>query len=389
MKNINDVLDFIYSQQRIDLGLERITEALERVGNPHLKYKTIHLAGTNGKGSTTNYIYTILREQGYKVGSFTSPFLETYNDRVRVNEKLITDEFVVNTINEHIEMIKELNLSFFEIFTFLAALYFDNQKVEFAIFEVGMGGRYDASNVVKPIVCAITNIGLDHMSSLGNTISEIAFQKAGIIKDNTPVFTTCQKEDAINTIKEVAKEKNSSFTLINNFDDFNYQLKMKGTYQKKNAMLALKVIEFLQKDFKIDEISITNGFKKAVWLGRFEEIRPNVFVDGAHNIEGVKGLVNTLKEDYKDKEIHILFSALKDKEVDEMLNLLKQFPLSITTFDFYRAMSHEQVKSFNLPYFINFKDAIDNLLPSDDSILVITGSLYFITEVRKYIINEK
>jgi len=389
MNNINEVLDFIYSQQRIDLGLERIEEALKRVGNPHLQYKTIHIAGTNGKGSTTNYIYTILKEQGYKVGAFTSPFLEAYNDRIRINDQFISDEEVLTIVNTHVEMIKELNLSFFEIFTFIAAIHFANNKVDFAIFEVGMGGRYDATNVVKPLVCGITNIGFDHMNTLGTTIAEIAYQKAGIIKENVPIFTTCEKDDAVRTIEKVAADKNAPCLVINDFGKFDYHLSMKGTYQKKNATLALAIIKYLSASHEISEESIKSGFMKAKWLGRFEEIQPNVFVDGAHNIEGITGLVHTIETDFNDKDVKILFSALRDKEVTDMLALLSPFDLQLTTFDFYRAMHETDLKALKKPYILDFKQAVDDLLnnKTDDQVIVITGSLYFITEVRNYLLN--
>src|SRR3989344_7371723 len=266
------VLDELYSLdiRKWTLGLERIESLLKRLGNPEKKLKCIHVAGTNGKGSVCAMLHSILADVGYKVGLYTSPHLKKFNERIRINNKLISD----NDIVKYYLMVKKYvtSQSFFEITTAMAFLYFADKKVDFAVLEVGLGGRLDATNVVVPLISVITNIGLEHTQFLGKTIKKIAYEKAGIIKNQVPVVTAAEGI-ALAAIKKISNEKNSKLYIVNK-KNANCRIGLKGEFQKLNAAMAIKSIEALKNDYgvKIKKSSVKKGLLNANWSGRFQFI---------------------------------------------------------------------------------------------------------------------
>jgi dihydrofolate synthase/folylpolyglutamate synthase len=269
-----------------DFGLEGVKKFLSIIGNPEKRLKIIHVAGTNGKGSVCAMISSVLDEAGFKVGMFTSPHLIKVNERIRINDELISDENFKRIADFIYETEKKNNVSltFFETLTVMAFIYFNEKKVDYAVMETGMGGRLDATNVSKPIISVITNIGLEHKDVLGNTIKEIANEKAGIIKPNTTVVTST-KGKALSVIENIAEKHNSKLVVAKKLS--NIELRLKGEYQKENASTAFAVL----KELGLNEDIILKGLKKAYWPGRFEFMDGNILLDCAHNPDGMKALV--------------------------------------------------------------------------------------------------
>lgn len=427
-----EALDWIHARLRLGIkpGLKRMEWMMEKLEFPDKKLKAIHVGGTNGKGSTVTYLRSILESSGYTVGTFTSPYIEQFNERISINGQSISDEDLVKLVNVIRPLADELaeteigGPTEFEVITAMAFYYFaEIRPVDLVIFEVGLGGRFDSTNIIQPIASIITNIGLDHTNILGNTYEEIAFEKAGIIKGNTPVFTAVQHEGALNVIKNQAKESNApiyvlneDFTIVNhrsldkgesfsirskfgNIEDI--QIQMIGQHQTENASVAVVALQSLiEKNLvTVSEQEIKNGLHAAYWPGRFEIMsdQPLIIIDGAHNDEGISKLAETLSARYMDRTIHIVFAALKDKKLDRMIAQLDQIADQITfvSFDFPRAaLAEDLVKRSTL----NHKLAVDDWkaylgeeiksLKTND-LLVITGSLYFISEVKQYLANEK
>ena len=275
---------------KINLGLDRMQRILAALDNPHLKFKSIHIAGTNGKGSVCAMLDSILREAGNKVGLFTSPHLFSWEERIKVNGKDIeSSKFKIQ--NSKI-MKLESDLTPFEQITAIAFDYFAEQKVDVAVVEVGMGGRLDATNVITPLVSVITNIDYDHTEYLGNTLSEIAFEKSGIIKHKVPVVTAEKKLAALNVIKRTCQEKEACLSVIGPRADIEARSPLLGPHQRINEAVAVKVAQLL----KINKSAIKKGLSKTVWPGRCQIISedPLILVDGAHNAAGVRALSDTI-----------------------------------------------------------------------------------------------
>ncbi|MHB8096486.1 MAG: bifunctional folylpolyglutamate synthase/dihydrofolate synthase [Erysipelotrichaceae bacterium] len=404
----NTAHEFIeYCTNRMNKGrfsLEHFKSLLDKLDNPQYKLKTVHIAGTNGKGSTTDYLRSILQTSGYKVGTFTSPHLEVHNDRIRINNQFITDEDLLHYGNQFHELIEENELSMFEIDTLIAIYYFIENNVDIALFEVGLGGRLDATNVILPLVSLITSIGYDHMDILGHTLEEISFEKAGIIKPNIPLITSEDKENCLFVFKSVCEERHSEFSRIhlptnvqsNHSITFTYRglditLNTLAFYQIKNSSLAIECALYLREcGYTISDESIMNGLKNTQWKGRFETIstKPYVIIDGAHNMHGIDALVESTK--LCKKPLVIVFSALKDKETEKMIHALVEIAdeVIVTEFEFYRAASLELLSLNNQVTAIrNPHDAIEYALKkSIDGTCLITGSLYFISEVRQVLL---
>lgn len=404
----------IQTNEEINLGLERIQDFLALIGNPQNDIKTVHIAGTNGKGSTLQFLRTILMEAGYLVGTFTSPHILSVNDQISTNEGPITKEKLEETFDYLIRAVEDKKrieiLTDFELLTVLSIVYFSRiSKQDIVLFETGMGGLLDSTNVIKPLVSVITNISLEHTSFLGSNISEIALQKAGIIKDHTLCITGVKNIEALNVIKEFANEQHSSLYVLN--EDFTISLSgagftfqsaqttydyleinMKGQHQKENCSLAIMAAELLSKEhgYNIERVHIVKGVKNALWPGRFERISDNIVLDGAHNNDAVHYLVKTLKEEYPNRKFHFLFGALKDKNSLAMIKMLEEIAEKITfvDFNFPRAASAEQLAALST---LENKSCTDNLSEclsaeinrlNGDEVLVITGSLYLISEVK-------
>ena len=404
----NDIQSFIdYTTNRMNKGrfsLDHFKALLESLGNPQHQLKTVHIAGTNGKGSTTNYLRAILQASGLRVGTFTSPHLEVHNDRIRINDVYISDEQLLYYGNRFAELIEENNLSMFEIDTLIAIQYFLDQDVDIALFEVGLGGRLDATNVIMPLVSLITTIGFDHMDILGNTLALISMEKAGIVKDGVPLYTSEDKPECLDVFKQICIERNAKFNTIKeaqnielkhgitfSYDQLLIHLNTSALYQVKNASLAIEGARYLSNYFEINDDNIINGLKDTQWKGRFELVstNPHIIIDGAHNTHGVSALVESAR--YLPKPLVIVFSALRDKETDAMLDDLLSIAdeVIVTEFEFYRAASLEMLRHGNVLAIQDNHEAIrKGIALSLNGTCLITGSLYFISQVRQTILPE-
>lgn len=400
--NINEATDTLMSRKNQTYGVDGLKHALEILNNPHLDLEVIHIAGTNGKGSTTNYVRSILQTAGYKVGTFTSPHLHKHNDRIRINDIEISDDDLLGYINETYDLWMQHNLSMFEIDMLISALYFKREKVDYVIYEVGLGGRLDATNVVEPKVCAITNIGFDHQAILGDTLAKIAAEKAGIIKRGIPIITSVQNFESLSVILNKSITMEAPFKQICvphythegklmefEFEFEKYQLLNQATYQVANASLSIAITKTLIPSISHD--TIKKGLLSTHWAGRFEEVLPSVYIDGAHNEMGIKQLVESIE--YLPKPITVVFAALKDKSFDSMMDMLENVSeqLIVTEFDFYRAASAQELGAkHKVNIMSDYKQAIDyGINNKGKGSLIITGSLYFISEARTYLIDLK
>ncbi|GIN86943.1 bifunctional folylpolyglutamate synthase/dihydrofolate synthase [Heyndrickxia sporothermodurans] len=424
MQTYTEAISWINSRLRFGIkpGLERMNWIMGKLGSPEKKLKVIHIGGTNGKGSTVTYLRSILNENGYKVGTFTSPYIETFNERISVNGLPISNEEIIQLVTiikpfvEEIETTELGAMTEFEVITVMAIYYFANvNPMDITIFEVGLGGRLDSTNILTPILSVITNIGMDHVNILGNTVEEIAFEKAGIIKQEIPVITGAKQKRALEVIINKAKEMDSKLFISGtnfNTDEIktldrgeqfsfvsssviyrNLTISMLGKHQIENASLAIQAANFLE----IDEESLRSGLMKAFWPGRMEIIneKPVVLLDGAHNPEGVASLIKTLDDHFPKQRKKIIFAALRDKDLKNMLKPLKsleadiyftqfQSPRIATAQELYDISEIESAKIDE-----DWLNLTEKIYPTlyDDEMLIISGSLYFISEVKPFIKN--
>ena len=334
------------------LGLERISELMERLGNPQNQLRCIHIAGTNGKGSVSKYIYEGLRANNYKVGLYTSPFLEIFNERIEFDGSYISDIELASCTERVLEKVDEMikdgfdSPTEFEVTTAVAFLYFKEKNSDYVVLEVGLGGRGDSTNVIeKPIITVITSISYDHMDRLGNTLAEIAWEKAGIIKEGIPVVINVKDKEAASVIAREAYDKNAVLcdvrkykygnlrqdisgtafdTIIDETGYMDVEISMLGDHQIENAMTALTAIEIMRKalQIKVERSMLYKGILSAKQIGRFEIIKkdPYVILDGAHNEAGAKALAAVMKQHFGGKKVLIVCGVLKDKAVFEMLD---------------------------------------------------------------------
>lgn len=409
----------INTKEEINLGLDRIQGFLAEIGHPQKEIKAIHIAGTNGKGSTLQYLRRILMEAGYKTGTFTSPHILNVNDQICTNEGPISVHEFEATIEYLLSIVDEKNkiqnLTDFELLTCLAIVYFSRiNKQDVVIFEAGMGGLTDSTNVIHPLLSIITSISLEHTDFLGSSIEEIAYQKAGIIKENSPSITGVRNSTALRVIKEASDKHHSNCYVLNehffitekedNFevhtkkkDYTQLQIAMKGRHQRENCSLAIMAAEVLQAEklFKIEEKHIKQGIFKAFIPGRFEVISesPRVILDGAHNPAAVIQLVNILKEEYSNYKLTFIFGAVKDKDTLSMISMLEpiaekmifvdfEFPRAASAAYLEKQCSLDNKKSSN-DLRNTFQSEINNL--EKNEALVITGSLYLLAEVKPII----
>lgn len=411
-------------------GLERTERLLNLLGDPHKKLRLIHIAGTNGKGSTSSILGKVLMEHGYKVGFFNSPHLEEIEETIRINDDNIAEDELVNLLEEikpYVNKIVEEGYKHpteFEVLTCVMFLYLYRQKVDFGVIEVGLGGRLDSTNVITPILSIITSISLDHTNILGNTIEEITSEKVGIMKENIPVITCNQKNEVLNIIENKAlltKSKliiadKSDFSLLEIVkDDTIYQkvsvifgnnkyildLSLLGKHQIINLSLAIKALEELQglKYINIDINKLYKGVKSVKWKGRFEVLRrdPYIVIDGAHNIAGIEFLKSNIEEYFKYKKLYLILGILNDKNIEEMSKVIAPLANEIYTVtpNSIRAASANELKEIVLKYnnnciaFDDYNKAIKSLLSkaNKDDLIIVSGSLYMIGEVRKILTN--
>ncbi|MDT2850252.1 bifunctional folylpolyglutamate synthase/dihydrofolate synthase [Vagococcus carniphilus] len=426
--NYEETVAWIHDRIKFGIrpGLIRINELLDRLDNPQNKLKTVHIGGTNGKGSTTTFLRCLLEEQGLTVGTFTSPYIESFNERVAINGKPIPDEDLVKLVKkikpivEEMDTVEELkNAVEFEILTAIMFQYFLEKEVDIVLVEVGLGGRYDCTNVITPLASAITTIGLDHVDILGDSIEEIASQKAGIIKENVPVVIGKVEEAAFNVIKEEAASLNSpifhygdEFTSkyiqpdegwgeIFNFrsqelDLSHLKIGLLGKHQVDNASVAIELYSIVSKSLGLPVTGkdIQKGLKKAFWPGRMEKIsdEPLIVLDGAHNDHAMQVLVQNLKTEFKGQQIHTIFGALSTKDIASMIKDLKTVPnldLKVTTFDYPKAFTKEQYEELGLNAYDAWQEALAETLEelTGDDLVLVTGSLYFISQVRETLLG--
>jgi dihydrofolate synthase/folylpolyglutamate synthase len=371
--------------------------------NPHLKIKTIHVAGTNGKGSTSHMLASVLQEAGYKVGLYTSPHLKDFRERIKINGEMIPKRTVSAFVKKNKPFFEVNQLSFFEMTVGMAFDYFSNSKVDIAVIEVGMGGRLDSTNIITPEVSVITNIGLDHTQFLGTTTTKIAREKAGIIKPDVPVVIgeTMNGYPAgeVNTrdvFNEVAKNHNAKIIFAENLDASPYESDLKGNYQKKNIRTVLATLDILRNlDWNISELNIKKGLKQTVsntgLMGRWQILhqKPMVICDTAHNKEGLTMVIEQIMAE-KFNRLHIVMGFVADKDLNSLLPLL---PADALYYFCEPAISRglnvrvlqTQAKRFNLigeAYLsvkMAYKDALFNAAKED--LVFIGGSNFVVAEV--------
>jgi len=356
-QTITDIFDLhLFS---IKMGLDNITTLSQSIGNPHLSYPTIHIAGTNGKGSTAAILQQILFQHGLKVGLFTSPHLVKFNERIRVNNDLIEDEYIENYWQQNKDLVLDLKATFFDTTTCLAFDYFRHKQVEVAIIETGLGGRLDSTNIIQPVASVITPIGFDHQKQLGNTLTSIAREKAGIIKKGAALFLGHQKEEALNFFYNqkfdnnilIDQERSISYSeIVSNLDNTTFsftdlirnqeinhlQLNLLGIHQAQNATLAYLVgrwyLEQISVNFELG--SLRNAFKSVIWNGRIQKIScsPDIYLDVSHNADGFRPTIKFLSDNFKKENSHLLIGLLADKNYDEIVSLVKdQFKNIVVT----------------------------------------------------------
>lgn len=405
-ENYDQVHEFIASQKDRVYALDNFRRFMNDLCQPQALLKTIHIGGTNGKGSTTNYIRSVLQKEGYKVATFTSPVLTTRLEIMRINNQHIEDQEIVQYANRYMQMWLDYELSMFEIEVFIAIMFFIKHRVDFAIFEVGLGGELDATNIVYPIVSVNTNIGLDHIEYLGDTYEKIAYTKGGIIKDYIPFITGEKKQECLDVFTSLCQKHHSPLIQVQpishikddlesvSFDYRHYHVELNTTaiYQCENSALAIEVLLYLKEQGYIDLLDKTllEGLKEAIWEGRFEIVHhdPLMIIDGAHNKEGMEAFYHSAK---KYHHIKVIFSALRDKDTHAMLEYLMKLTddVTICEFDFYRAQSAEKLaEDFPVKIEKDWHKAVDDAF-LHHGVVFITGSLYFISKVRPYIQNHQ
>lgn len=423
----NEAIDYIENIICINPkpGLERMKILMELLGNPQDKLKIIHVAGTNGKGSTCAMIESILRASGYTTGLYTSPHLSKYNERIKINNIDISDKEFAQMTSKISTVCSKMKTqpSIFEFLTAIALCYFENHSLDFVILEVGLGGRFDSTNIIKsPVLSVITSIGIDHTQYLGNTVEQIAKEKGGIIKKNCTTVLCFNSSAVYNVIESICNQKNSKLYFNYNLDidiksiDLNkiifsvkcdyYQysnvvLSMIGEYQIYNATTALTAIKVLNDiGFNISKENILNGLKNTFWAGRMEVVskNPYIILDGAHNIDGINMLIKYIQTYFQTKKITLLMGVLKDKEyiqiINSMLSVVDRLVLTqpstsraftIKEFDFI-------CSDYNIELYLekDISKAFDiaKNITKKDEIIVCTGSLYLVGELRDLILRR-
>lgn len=411
--------------RNIPLGeftLDNIKALLEIFNRPQDKLKIIHITGTNGKGSVASFITNVLIENNYSVGKFTSPYITNIREEIEVNREVISeDDFakLASEVRKEVEELdkKEIFVSGFEILTSIAYIYFARKNLDFAVMEVGMGGRVDATNVMEKSIPVFCHIALDHANILGDTLEKIAKEEGGIIKENSHVFSYPQAEEAKEKLKSLAKEKSSSFNDFDfdeveiissnefgnkfNFRDYkDLETSLVGDHQAYNAALALMVLEYLRKDYKLDKEKIKEGIKKAENIGRIECLSrdPLIVVDGSHNLDSIEGIEKSVKKFTYNKLI-LGFSLLKDKDHKHILEKIEGLAdkLVLTEIDNDRRtdidLLEKEFKEISSKEIFAIKDrreAVEKTLDlaGEGDMILWCGSLYLIKDIRKIILEK-
>lgn len=430
--NYEQAIDWIHGRLPFGLrpGLARVEALLELVGNPQDKLKLVHIGGTNGKGSTVACLSQLLEAEGLRVGTFTSPFIERFNERLSINQQPISDRDLIRLVEKYQPLVAKLDqdpllkgITEFEVMTAMMFDYFVEQQVEIGIIEVGLGGLLDSTNVLNPLVSAITTLGLDHMDILGDSLEGIAEQKAGIIKREAEVVLGNIPSKALDVMVKRAQELacpvylmgreftgTTSKSLGLKGEQFCYTSQelsaielvtpLVGKHQIENASLAIKIYELLapRLHYQVVPEKITAALQQVTWAGRMEVLddSPLIMLDGAHNEPAVRRLVANLEELFPTQRVTLLFAALTTKDVKKMLAMLASVPnsqLVVTTFTY--------PKAYQLENYVDIVSSQDVLMVSDwqeyirtfktsvqeNEVLIITGSLYFISEVRAFLLK--
>ena len=396
--NYKDTLKYLFSQlpmyQRTgaaaykkDIG--NIIEACNFLDNPHKKFKSIHIAGTNGKGSTAHLISSILQEAGFKTGLYTSPHMKDFRERIKINGVKINENDVISFVTINKKNFEKINMSFFEYTVALAFDHFAKEKVDIAIIETGLGGRLDSTNIISPEISVITNIGFDHMNLLGNSLKQIAIEKAGIIKEKTPVLIGRKQIETETVFEEKASQKNTSvFYAKQNEVKFNVP-----NYQKENINTSISAIKIL--DWKISNQEINDGIKNVNQntglRGRWETLskNPKIICDTGHNVDGISNIINQLKQ-IKFNNLHIVFGTVNDKKINDILNLLpKDAKYYFCKAKIDRALNADKLKSIANEYKLigeSFESVEKALLNAKNNakkedLIFIGGSTFVVAEV--------
>ena len=419
-----------YRTDQPHFGLERMMKLLALRGNPHLKLKVIHIGGTNGKGSTIAFLKNMLEKMGLRVGVFSSPYLIHYTDQIAINGESIPEARLESLMadyrllleGEHAQALQ--GTTEFEIITAIAYDYFASEQVDVAIMEVGMGGLLDSTNVCHPTLTGITTIGLDHVALLGDSLEAIAEQKAGIIKQGIPLVTGHIVPEALAVIDQIAKAKQatriaygdayqiSHYESIVTGEVFDYtsavrqgrfQTGLLGLHQIENAGMALALLDsYCQATGRElpDNALVAQALEETSWPGRLEVVsrEPLMILDGAHNPHAIKALLATLKERFTDYQKEILFTCIKTKDLEDMLDLLETLPgtkITLTHFEDRRATDEKVLKEMSDSRNLNYQDwqeFLDQKLSENEekkTVRIITGSLYFLAQVRAYLMERK
>ncbi len=409
-------------------GLERIIDLMEKLGNPEKKLKVIHIAGTNGKGSATALLCSILQEAGYRTAGYTSPHLASYNERFMINGREISDEAFARILTKTKDACMQLKEegkdvpTLFEVITGAAFLYFAEEKIDIAVIEVGLGGKYDATNIIEdPILSVIMSISMDHTDFLGDTIEQIAVEKTGIIKKSCPVVLYSQEELVYNIVKQQAdfleaplycpkdaKISISSQTLDGTVFDVrspsfaydNLFLPLLGQHQIQNCVTILEACEIIKKrGFSLTEPQIRTGISKTFWAGRMEVCKkhPMVVLDGAHNVDGIRRLAESVEAYFTNKKITLVLGVLGDKEYEKMAELILPFAHQIVFTEPHseRKLDAQKLATIvspkKLPFYIEpeLENAYQQALKitDEDGVILCCGSLYMIGALRSYILS--
>ena len=419
-----------YRTDQPHFGLERMVKLLALRGNPHLKLKVIHIGGTNGKGSTIAFLKNMLEKMGLRVGVFSSPYLIHYTDQIAINGESIPEarleslmaDYCLLLEGEHAQALQ--GTTEFEIITAIAYDYFASEQVDVAIMEVGMGGLLDSTNVCQPILTGITTIGLDHVALLGDSLEAIAEQKAGIIKQGVPLVTGHIVPEALSVIDQIAKVKQASrlaygedyqvshqesvetgeiFDYSSSVRQGRFQTGLLGLHQIENAGMAIALLDaFCQEDGRelASNDLLAQALEETSWPGRLEVVsrNPLMILDGAHNPHAIKALLATLQERFADYHKEILFTCIKTKALEDMLDLLETLPgtkITLTHFEDSRATDEKVLKEMSDSRNLNYQDwqeFLDQKLSENEekkTVRIITGSLYFLAQVRAYLMERK
>ena len=397
-----ECLDWLFSQlpmyqrsgsiaYKADIG--NIVQATKKLGNPHQNFKSIHIAGTNGKGSTSHLLASVLQEAGFKIGLYTSPHLKDFRERIRINGEMIKQESVIQFITDNKDWFSQIGMSFFEMTVALAFHHFAKEKVDIAIIEVGLGGRLDSTNIIQPELSIITNIGLDHTELLGNSIEKIAREKGGIIKPRTPILIGRKQHQTEAIFDEIAQDNHSKLYYAENCD---IDSDLKGDYQNENKNTAYTAIKILRTQaWNILDKHIVNGFKNlqknTSLLGRWMTLgqSPSIICDMGHNIDGVKRIVEQIKKT-NFEELHIVFGVVNDKSIDGILKLLPkkaqyyfcqaQIPRAMhVDLLFTKAQEHQLTGNCFKSVADAFKEA--RSVAKENDLIFIGGSTFVVAEI--------